>query len=86
VGNIKIYLREIWGGIKWLDLVQDRDQCRALATTVTNLRFPENSEKFMSGCASFAKNVQFLEVSKLISYVYLSIDSSYHQYWSVISW
>jgi hypothetical protein len=31
VENIKIDLREIgWGGMKWVDLAQDRDQCKAL--------------------------------------------------------
>jgi hypothetical protein len=37
----KIYLREIgWGGMDWIDLAEDRDQCRALVKTVTNLRVP----------------------------------------------
>jgi hypothetical protein len=41
VDNIKMYLREIeWGGTDWIDLAQDRDQWRALVSTVRNLRVP----------------------------------------------
>jgi hypothetical protein len=36
---IKVDLREIgWGGMDWIDLAQDRDQWRALVSTVVNLR------------------------------------------------
>jgi hypothetical protein len=39
--NIKMDLREIgWDGMDWIDLAQDRDQWRALANTVMNLRVP----------------------------------------------
>jgi hypothetical protein len=39
--SIKIDLREIgWGGMDWIDLAQDRDQWRALMSTVMNLRVP----------------------------------------------
>jgi hypothetical protein len=34
-------LREIgWGGVDWIELAQDRDQWRALVTTVMNLLVP----------------------------------------------
>jgi hypothetical protein len=39
--NIRMDLRNIgWGGMDWIDLVQDRDQWRAVVTTVMNLRVP----------------------------------------------
>jgi hypothetical protein len=38
VDNIKMDLREIgWGGMDWIDSVQDRDQWRALVYTVMKL-------------------------------------------------
>jgi hypothetical protein len=41
MGNIKINLRETgWDGVDWIDLVQDRNQWRALMNTVMNLRVP----------------------------------------------
>jgi hypothetical protein len=41
VDNIKMNLREIgWGGWTGLILAQDRDQWRALANTIRNLRVP----------------------------------------------
>jgi hypothetical protein len=41
VDNIKMDLRKIgYGGMDWSDLVQDRDQWRALVNTVMNLRVP----------------------------------------------
>jgi hypothetical protein len=41
VDNIKMDLRAIvWGGMDWIDLAQDREQCRTLVNTVTNLRVP----------------------------------------------
>jgi hypothetical protein len=41
VDSIKIDIREIgWGGMDWIDLIQDRDKWRALVNTVMNLRVP----------------------------------------------
>jgi hypothetical protein len=41
VDNIKMALREIgWGGMDWIDLAEERNQWRALANTVMNLRVP----------------------------------------------
>jgi hypothetical protein len=37
--NMKMNLRQqVWGGMDWIDLAQDRDQWRALVNTVMNLR------------------------------------------------
>jgi hypothetical protein len=34
-------LRDVgWGGIDWIDLIQNRDQWRTLVNTVMNLRVP----------------------------------------------
>jgi hypothetical protein len=39
--DVKMDLREIGlGGMDWIDLAQDRDQWRAPANTVMNLRVP----------------------------------------------
>jgi hypothetical protein len=41
VDNIKMDLREIgWDGVDWVDLVQDRDQWRALVNMVMSIRVP----------------------------------------------
>jgi hypothetical protein len=40
-GKTKTYLREIgWDGVDWINIAQDRDQCRTLVNTVLNLRVP----------------------------------------------
>jgi hypothetical protein len=51
VDHIKMDLREIgWDGVDWIDRAQDRNQWRALVSTVLNLRVPLNARKFLSGC------------------------------------
>jgi hypothetical protein len=41
VDNIKMDLREVgWDGGDWIDLIQDRDQPKALVRAVMNLRVP----------------------------------------------
>jgi hypothetical protein len=41
VDNIKMDVREIgWNGVDSMDMAQDRDQWRALVSTVLNLRVP----------------------------------------------
>jgi hypothetical protein len=58
--NIRMVLREIgWGGVDWIDLVQDRDQWRALVNTVMNLRWeileqPRNWRLLQKGSAPWS--------------------------------
>jgi hypothetical protein len=41
VDNIKMDLKEIgWGGMDWIDLIEDRDQWRTLVIPVMNLWVP----------------------------------------------
>jgi hypothetical protein len=41
VNNDKMDIRDIgWGGMDWMDLVQDRGQWRVLVYRVMNLRIP----------------------------------------------
>jgi hypothetical protein len=40
-GNVTTYLRDIgWMGVDWVRFTKDRDQWRALADTILNLRVP----------------------------------------------
>jgi hypothetical protein len=62
VGNIKIDLREVGrGGMDWINLAQDRDQRRAIVTTVMNLLVPLNAGKFLGSCTidGFSRRAQF---------------------------
>jgi hypothetical protein len=37
--NIKMDVQEVgWGGVDWIDMVQDRDRWRAVVNAVMNLR------------------------------------------------
>jgi hypothetical protein len=36
--GIKVDVREIGGGVKWIHLAQDRDRCLAVVNAVMNLR------------------------------------------------
>jgi hypothetical protein len=49
----------------WIGLSQDRDQLRALVSTVMNIRIPYNAGNFLSGCTTdgFSRRAQFHEVS-----------------------
>jgi hypothetical protein len=69
--EVKMDYRETgWGGVGWIDLAQDRNQCRALVNTIMNLRVPQNAGKFLSSCTigSFSIRAQLHEVSLVISY------------------
>jgi hypothetical protein len=62
--NIKMDRRQIgWDGIYWINLVQDRDQWRALMNTVMKLRVPLNLGEFLSSCTigSFSRKAQLHE-------------------------
>jgi hypothetical protein len=41
VDNIKMDLKEIgWGGMDWIDLLQDKEKWRAHVNTIMNLQVP----------------------------------------------
>ena len=49
--NIKMDLQEVGGGCRdWMELAQDRDRWRALASTVRNLRGSKNAGNFLTSC------------------------------------
>jgi hypothetical protein len=65
VDNIKMDLREIgWGDVNWMNLAQDRDQWRALVSTIIKLGVSKNAGKFLSDCTTggFARRAQLHEV------------------------
>jgi hypothetical protein len=63
-----------WGGIDWNDLVQDRDQYRALVNTI-NLRVPQNAGKFLSSCTTGGPSIRIkpngVSLVSLIEYLHI---------------
>ena len=50
-GNIKMDLEEVGRGCgDWMELAQDRDRWRALLSTVTNFRVPQNAGNLLISC------------------------------------
>jgi hypothetical protein len=51
MNNIKMGFREIgWVGMECTDLIEVRDLCRVLVSTVINLFVSQNSGKVLSRC------------------------------------
>jgi hypothetical protein len=68
--NIEMDFREIgWGGMDWIDLIENRNQWRDFVNTVTNLQVQQNIEKSLSSRATggFSVRAQLRGVSKLVS-------------------
>jgi hypothetical protein len=64
---IKIYVRKVeWGGMDWIDLIQDTGQWPTLMNMVTKLVVLQNIGKFISSVAScdFSR-IQLYGVSSL---------------------
>jgi hypothetical protein len=55
--------------VVWTDLAQDRDQWRALVSTIMNLRVPQSVGKFLSSCptGAFSRTAQLHAVSQSVS-------------------
>jgi hypothetical protein len=50
---MKMDLGELgWDGVDWIDMAQDRDQWRALVSTVLSLRVPWDAGGFLRGCTT----------------------------------
>jgi hypothetical protein len=61
-----MYLRETgWGSMDWIDLAEDKDQWRDLASTVMNFRIPQNFGKFLSNytASGFERRAQLRGVN-----------------------
>jgi hypothetical protein len=47
--NSKLDLEEVvWGGLDWIDMVQDRDRWRAVLNAVMNFRVAQNEGNFFT--------------------------------------
>jgi hypothetical protein len=59
-------LQEVGGGMHWIELVQDRDRCRALVSKVMNRRVPYNAGNFLTSYkpVSFSGSTLLHGVSK----------------------
>jgi hypothetical protein len=67
-------LRDIGlGCVDWIDVVQDRNQWKALVNTVMNLRAPKNITTFLSSCTTcgFSKSAHLRGVSLIVSLLYV---------------
>jgi hypothetical protein len=65
--NIKADLQEVGcGDMDWIELVHDRDRCRAIVNVVMKLPVPKNEGNFLTSCkpVSFSRMTLLHEVSK----------------------
>lgn len=56
----------------WIDLAENRDQCRALEDTLTNFRVPQNVGKFLTACQDELNSAELVNWSSRIS------ETEYH--------
>jgi hypothetical protein len=50
--SIKTDLAEIWSGMDWMGLSQDRDKWMALMKVIINFRVPKSAGNFLNGYTS----------------------------------